>query len=148
YHELARQRAAQAPYRDRRIRFLIAHDPDLSRFVIRDEGCGFDTSRAHRPIEPEDLLRPSGRGLLLMKSFMDSVTFNQAGNEVTLVKRKTTDFPLAKPLGMIEDAPAAISGPLFRPFPGQGKTDSPIKRTASCLNGKLMPQAPHPAASN
>ena len=84
FHELARQRAAQAPYRDRRIRIRIAHGPDQSRFVIRDEGPGFDTSRADRPIEPEDLLRPSGRGLLLMKSFMDSVSFNQAGNEVTL----------------------------------------------------------------
>ena len=68
--------------------------------MIRDEGCGFDTSRAHRSIEPEDLLRPSGRGLLLMKSFMDSVTFNQAGNEVTMVKCRSADSPLpqlAKP---------------------------------------------------
>jgi len=148
YHELARQRAAQAPYRDRRIRFLIAHDPDLSRFVIRDEGCGFDTSRAHRPIEPEDLLRPSGRGLLLMKSFMDSVTFNQAGNEVTLVKRRTADSLLAKPGGMIEDGPAATNGSLFPPSPGQGKTNTAIKGTASCLNGKQRPRAPLPAALN
>ena len=151
YHELARQRAAQAPYRDRRIRFLIAHDPDLSRFVIRDEGCGFDTSRAHRPIEPEDLLRPSGRGLLLMKSFMDSVTFNQAGNEVTLVKRRIADSsfpPLEKPGGMIEDGPAPAVGLLFPSFPVQRKTDTTIKGTAPCVNGEQKPEAPLSAALN
>jgi len=151
YHELARQRAAQAPYRDRRIRFLIAHDPNLSRFVIRDEGCGFDTSRAHRPLEPEDLLRPSGRGLLLMMSFMDSVTFNQAGNEVTLVKRRTADsplHPLAKPGGMIEDGPAPAIGLLFPSSPVQRKTDTTTKGTAPCVNGEQKPEAPLAAALN
>ncbi len=148
YHELARQRADQTPYRDRRIRFLITHEPDLSRFVIRDDGGGFDTSRAHRPIEPEDLLRPSGRGLLLMKSFMDSVTFNQAGNEVTLVKRKTADSPRAQPGGMIEGGPAATTGLPVPTSPPQGEPDTAIQRTASCLNGKQRPLAPLSAALN
>jgi diguanylate cyclase (GGDEF)-like protein/PAS domain S-box-containing protein len=102
FHELARQRASIAPYRDRRIRIRIAHDPDQSRFVIRDDGPGFDTTRADRAIEPEDLLSPGGRGLLLMKSFMDSVTFNRAGNEVTLIKRRSGEGalpPLTGPVG-------------------------------------------------
>jgi diguanylate cyclase (GGDEF)-like protein/PAS domain S-box-containing protein len=89
FHELAHQRAVLPLFRDRRITVLISHDADCSRFVVRDEGPGFDTSRAARPIEPEDLLRSSGRGLLLMKSFMDSVVFNETGNEVTLIKRRT-----------------------------------------------------------
>jgi diguanylate cyclase (GGDEF)-like protein/PAS domain S-box-containing protein len=91
FHELARERATLQPYQDRRIRMLIAHDFDESRFVIRDGGSGFDISGVDRPIEPEDLLRPSGRGLLLMKAFMDSVFFNQTGNEVTLIKRRHGD---------------------------------------------------------
>ncbi len=151
YYELARQRAAQAPYQDRRIRFLITHDPDLSRFVIRDQGCGFDTSEVHRDIEPEDLHRPSGRGLLLMKSFMDSVTFNHAGNEVTLVKRRSTDSPLpplAKPDGMIEDGPAQAVGSLFPLSPVQRRPDTKIKGTPPCGNGDRQPEAPLSAALN
>jgi diguanylate cyclase (GGDEF)-like protein/PAS domain S-box-containing protein len=88
FHDLARERATLPPFQDRRVRVVISHDSDQSRFVIRDDGPGFDTSGVDRPLEPEDLLRASGRGILLMKAFMDSVTFNRAGNEVTLVKRR------------------------------------------------------------
>ena len=151
YHELARQRAAQSPYQERRIRFLIVHDQDLSRFVIRDEGCGFDTSDAHRAIEPEDLLRSSGRGLLLMKSFMDSVTFNRAGNEVTLVKRKTADpsLPaLAKPRGMIEDELTQAVGALFASSRVQQETENLNNGTPPHVNGEQKPESPLLAALN
>ncbi|QEH35440.1 serine-protein kinase RsbW [Aquisphaera giovannonii] len=87
FDDEVRRRSAVPPFRDRRIRLRVAHDPDRTTFVVRDEGPGFDTSRIDRAIEPEDLIRSSGRGLLLMKSFMDQVSFNRAGNEVTLVKR-------------------------------------------------------------
>jgi diguanylate cyclase (GGDEF)-like protein/PAS domain S-box-containing protein len=93
YFDLARRRASLSPFQERHISVCVAHESDRSRFIIRDEGPGFDTSQADRPIEPEDLLRPSGRGLLLMKSFMDSVVFNSLGNEVTLVKLRSNFFP-------------------------------------------------------
>ncbi len=142
YLELARQRASQSPYRDRRIRFLIAHHPEVSRFVIRDEGSGFDTSKAHRPIEPEDLLRPSGRGLLLMKSFMDSVAFNQAGNEVTLTKRRSADTQLAKPDGMVDHESAQMVRSLF-PTPSlPQKRDITAKKTKPGTNGIARPESP------
>ncbi|MGC8644334.1 MAG: diguanylate cyclase, partial [Isosphaeraceae bacterium] len=89
FADLARTRLSQAPYRDRRIELSIVHEPDRSRFVIHDDGSGFDTSKVDRPIDPDDLLRSSGRGLLLMKSFMDTVRFNAAGNQVTLIKERT-----------------------------------------------------------
>jgi diguanylate cyclase (GGDEF)-like protein/PAS domain S-box-containing protein len=109
YYEVARQRATQSPFRDRRIYVQIAHDPDHSRFVIRDEGHGFNTTVAHRPIEPEDLLRPSGRGLLLMKSFMDDVSFNEVGNEVTLLKRRSSDSLFTSSMPRKATAPAATA---------------------------------------
>ena len=99
FHELARQRSTEAPYQDRRIRLMVAHGPDHSRFEVHDDGPGFDTSHVDRPIEPEDLLRPSGRGLLLMRSFMDSVVFNQAGNAVTLIKRRNGASSVPLPVG-------------------------------------------------
>ena len=53
---------------------------------VRDEGRGFDVTNIPDPTEDERLELPCGRGLLLMKSYMDSVTFNECGNEVTMVK--------------------------------------------------------------
>lgn len=87
FADLARQRTTEAPYRDRRIYFHATYSEDEAVFVVRDEGRGFDTSRIPDPTEPENLLRTSGRGLLLMRAFMDDLQFNDSGNEVTLVKR-------------------------------------------------------------
>jgi diguanylate cyclase (GGDEF)-like protein/PAS domain S-box-containing protein len=123
FHELAHQRAAIAPYRDRRIRIRISHDPDQSRFVISDDGPGFDTARADRAIEPEDLLSPGGRGLLLMKSFMDSVSFNRAGNEVTLLKKRIGEGSLPPLMG-----PAGLDGARG---PGPGLIRPPMAPTAT-----------------
>ena len=57
---------------------------------VRDEGCGFDPSVLADPLAPENLLRTSGRGIFLMRSFMDEMTFQRAaegGMEVRMVKR-------------------------------------------------------------
>ncbi len=118
FHELARQRSTEDPYQGRRIRVLVAHGPDQSRFLVHDDGPGFDTSRVDRPIEPEDLLRPSGRGLLLMRSFMDSVVFNQAGNAVTLIKRRNGGSPVPRPAppnGLAEAIPDRPMAPPTSP---------------------------------
>jgi len=56
-------------------------------FVVRDEGHGFDFGSLPDPTEPENIELASGRGVLLMRSFMDEVMFNEIGNEVTMVKR-------------------------------------------------------------
>jgi anti-sigma regulatory factor (Ser/Thr protein kinase) len=56
-------------------------------FVIRDEGPGFDPRSLPDPTLPENIEKPCGRGLLLMRTFMDSVAFNSTGNEVTMIKR-------------------------------------------------------------
>jgi serine/threonine-protein kinase RsbW len=58
---------------------------------IRDEGCGFDPSTLADPLAPENLLKTSGRGILLMRTFMDEMTFQRAaegGMEVWMVKRR------------------------------------------------------------
>ena len=71
FFELAEGRRLREPYRSRRIRIATHLDRHAATFVIRDEGPGFDTSRIDRPIDPEDLLRIGGRGLLLIRTFMD-----------------------------------------------------------------------------
>jgi len=61
--------------------------PQMGRFVIRDQGPGFDPTSLPDPTAPENLEKVSGRGLLLMRTFMDEVHFNEVGNEVVLIKR-------------------------------------------------------------
>jgi len=58
---------------------------------VRDEGCGFDPSTIADPRAQENLLKSTGRGILLMRSFMDEMTFQRAaegGMEVRMVKRR------------------------------------------------------------
>jgi CheY-like chemotaxis protein/anti-sigma regulatory factor (Ser/Thr protein kinase) len=86
YVELADQRRGCAPYRDRRV-YVEAHlSRTEARFIVRDEGSGFDPGTLPDPRDPENLLKVSGRGVLIMRTFMDEVRFNPNGNEVTLVK--------------------------------------------------------------
>jgi len=67
------------------IRFCI--EDSAITISVRDEGPGFDYRDVPDPTADENLELPSGRGLLLMRSYMDSVVFNEAGNEVTMIKR-------------------------------------------------------------
>jgi len=53
---------------------------------VRDEGHGFDPKDVPDPTAPENLALPYGRGLMLMQAYMDRVSYNDAGNEVTMVK--------------------------------------------------------------
>jgi len=86
--EIMSDRATQSAYADRRVHFRASITPDEATFVVQDCGQGFDVrSIANAPL-PDESVSSSGRGLVLMNSFMDQVTFNDLGNEVTLVYRK------------------------------------------------------------
>jgi len=56
--------------------------------TIRDQGPGMDLSRIPNPLAPENLLKTSGRGIFLMRSFMDVVEIRptQTGTELKLIK--------------------------------------------------------------
>jgi CheY-like chemotaxis protein len=90
FYGMAERRRAEEPYRDRRIELVARVTRGAATYVISDEGPGFDTTRLDRPIDPEDLLRIGGRGLLLIRAFMDQVLYNEIGNRITLVKRGRT----------------------------------------------------------
>ncbi len=57
--------------------------------TISDEGKGFVPEEVPDPLAPENLLKQSGRGIFLMRAFMDEVRFRQLdlGTEITLIKR-------------------------------------------------------------
>jgi CheY-like chemotaxis protein len=86
--DLARQRRATEPYKSRKVRVSIAMDPTQARFVVADEGPGFDPAAIPQPGAPGTLDPDCGRGLVLMRAFMDEVAYSAKGNEVTLVKRR------------------------------------------------------------
>ena len=62
-----------------------------ARVVIRDQGEGFDPGEVPDPTAEENLDRPCGRGIMLMRSFMTEVTYADRGREVTLVKDRTEE---------------------------------------------------------
>ena len=78
----------QKAFRDRRIFVNVRISTEEARFVIRDEGPGFDVSTVPSSWEPGGLEQQGSRSLSLIRAFMDDVAYNEAGNEVTLVKRK------------------------------------------------------------
>jgi len=87
YRALINQRLKERPYCERVIHVSASLSRHEARFVIRDEGPGFDPSSLPDPTDPENLEMASGRGLLLIRSFMDEVFHNATGNEITMVKR-------------------------------------------------------------
>ena len=64
---------------------------EAAAFVADDESRGFDPTTLPDPCNPANLEKASGRGILLMRSFMDEIIFNEQGNQVTLVKRGVTE---------------------------------------------------------
>ncbi len=88
YNKAIDDRRILSPYCDRKVYVKVKVSPDGVTFVVRDDGDGFDPSKVPDPTSEEGLEAVSGRGILLMHSLMDKVTFNEKGNEVTLVKQR------------------------------------------------------------
>lgn len=82
------EKPEQQAFRDRRIFVNVRISTEEARFVIRDEGPGFDVSTVPSSWEPGGLEQQGSRSLSLIRAFMDDVAYNEAGNEVTLIKRK------------------------------------------------------------
>jgi serine/threonine-protein kinase RsbW len=62
--------------------------PECVLAKVEDEGEGFDPAAVPDPRDPENLERSCGRGLLLMRHYMDEVRYHGRGNRVTLGKRR------------------------------------------------------------
>ena len=60
-------------------------DDQMIRFIIRDEGAGFDFSSLPDPTAPENLEEPGGRGIFLMRHLSDEVRFTEEGSVVELL---------------------------------------------------------------
>lgn len=88
FYRLANERKTLSPWKDRHVRVRMEIGPQQMTVSIRDEGAGFDPAKLPDPTDPENLDRPCGRGVMLMRAFMDDVVYNETGNEVTLTRKR------------------------------------------------------------
>ena len=88
YQTLIADRRHQKPYRERRVYVTSKESLAEVRYVIRDEGKGFDPTGLPDPTDPSNLEKTTGRGLLLIRTFMEEAFHNETGNQLTMVKRR------------------------------------------------------------
>ena len=70
------------------VRFEVT--PEYLDILVRDQGNGFKIDDLPNPLDPENLLKPSGRGIFYIRSFMDEVEFrrpSQGGMEIRMLKK-------------------------------------------------------------
>lgn len=96
YYDLIRARKNASPFCHRRVRVEAEFSDQHICVQISDDGRGFDPRTIPDPSLGDNVHRVSGRGLFLIRSFMDQVAHNLSGNQITMTK-------LRKP------SPAAIS---------------------------------------
>ena len=81
------ERRSKLPFCNRKI-VVGAHISTFgARFLIRDDGLGFNPATIYERPPAERFERGRSRGMTLMRSFMDQVTYNELGNQVILFKR-------------------------------------------------------------
>jgi serine/threonine-protein kinase RsbW len=76
----------------KKVRFSVVKNSERFTIRVADEGEGFDWEHLPDPLAPDNLLRSSGRGIFLIRSFMDELEIRRlepGGTELTLVKYMT-----------------------------------------------------------
>jgi CheY-like chemotaxis protein len=88
FHRLIDERRQNLPYSARQLRVDARLSTCRAEFTITDEGPGFDPASLPDPTDPLNLDSIGGRGLLLIRTFMDEIKFNEKGNQITLTKQR------------------------------------------------------------
>lgn len=70
--------------KSKNVSLSLSLDESLIKFTIKDEGKGFDYQNLPDPTAPENLEKPGGRGIFLMKHLSDEVDFEDHGRTVVL----------------------------------------------------------------
>ncbi|RME39443.1 MAG: ATP-binding protein [Planctomycetota bacterium] len=73
---------------EKKITVRYAVSAEQVEVIVRDEGAGFDPDSVPDPTTQERLPLPTGRGILLMRAYMDEVEFRDDGREVYFRKRR------------------------------------------------------------
>jgi CheY-like chemotaxis protein len=89
YRLLMEERAAMPRFQKRHVYLTTKMSHSEAVFVVRDEGHGFDPTTLPDPTDPDNVGKVNGRGLFLIQTFMDEIRFNDPGNELTMIKRRS-----------------------------------------------------------
>jgi len=75
--------------KDKKVTVDFEYKNDTIAVTINDEGKGFDVNKIENPLEPENLLKESGRGIFIVRALMDEVEFikTKNGSAVRLTKK-------------------------------------------------------------
>lgn len=75
----------------KRVYLNISVENNTLKVIVKDEGKGFNLEGLPDPLDPENLLKESGRGIFILKSLMDDVSFvfSRNGTTLTLTKHKS-----------------------------------------------------------
>jgi serine/threonine-protein kinase RsbW len=76
--------------KDKKVTIDFKYKDDVITVLVQDEGAGFNENEVANPLEPENLLKESGRGIFIVRALMDQVDFIRSANgtHVRLVKIK------------------------------------------------------------
>jgi serine/threonine-protein kinase RsbW len=75
------------PLKEARLRYHV--NTEFVLLAVEDDGAGFDPAQVPDPLAPENLERPSGRGLFLIRKYMTWMRHNESGNCITMCKHRT-----------------------------------------------------------
>ena len=72
---------------DKKVYIACELTEDEVTVVIEDQGDGFKLEEVPDPTDDENLEKPGGRGIMLIRSFMNGVAYNERGNRLTMLKK-------------------------------------------------------------
>ncbi len=72
---------------DKKVKITVTIDDDFFTVSFKDEGSGFNLEEVPNPTSPENILKDHGRGIHIMKSFVDDVIYNFSDDGTELVLR-------------------------------------------------------------
>lgn len=112
YERLIATRSRQAPFNGRQVEVIAIIGPSSIGYRICDQGAGFDPAQVPDPTTADNRSKASGRGILMMRAFMDEVHYNEIGNEVTLIRHRRAELADHRP-----KARGFAARPIRRPQP-------------------------------
>ncbi len=70
---------------EKHVTITVQIDPERLLISVRDEGEGFDPAQLADPLEPENIMKQSGRGIFLIRHYAYKVHYSKEGNEVDII---------------------------------------------------------------
>lgn len=79
---------------DKRVSVIASVSDQKLRVEVQDEGTGFDPDDVPDPTEDDFIDRPCGRGLMLMRAYLDFVEFSDGGRKITMERERNSKLPI------------------------------------------------------